>query len=520
MILRKPYAFFIKMFKPIHLLIGVLIGYLIYIENNIYAFLDKNVYTSINYVGQNIKAEYINNGLYIIPIILIVFFIGILSIMFYKKKPVTFYVVSIFSLIAIIVINVYTINFFETLEESIVAIKSVKLIHDLVLISMIIESVLLIFVIIRGVGVNIQKFNFDSDISKIDINESDNEEFEVNIKFNVDSNRRERNRRIRYLKYAYAENKLLVNILIIVFVITIGIVSMFIIKNREIIYSEKEYISTNTSSIMVDNSYILNTSYEGKTITNNYLLVVDLKVKSNYEKSKVYLADFTINIKKTTYTPTNMYNKYLIDLGKGFSDELITQDYSNYLVVYEISPKDINKKITLAYNDGSKVSHIELSPVKENTKANVINADITETLNFQDKLEGISMKINSYEIQDVYALKYRYCITSDDCINSVEYIKPSLDKSYDKTIIKLNVEYQNSSELKASKFYNLLTTFGYVEYKIDNQIKRIKDIEQIVSTKLNEKNTLYIGVNKEIERAEEIKFVFNVRNRKYVYKIK
>ena len=239
MILRKPYAFFIKMFKPIHLLIGVLIGYLIYIENNIYAFLDKNVYTSINYVGQNIKAEYINNGLYIIPIILIVFFIGILSIMFYKKKPVTFYVVSIFSLIAIIVINVYTINFFETLEESIVAIKSVKLIHDLVLISMIIESVLLIFVIIRGVGVNIQKFNFDSDISKIDINESDNEEFEVNIKFNVDSNRRERNRRIRYLKYAYAENKLLVNILIIVFVITIGIVSMFIIKNREIIYSEK-----------------------------------------------------------------------------------------------------------------------------------------------------------------------------------------------------------------------------------------------------------------------------------------
>ena len=295
---------------------------------------------------------------------------------------------------------------------------------------------------------------------------------------------------------------------------------MFIIKNREIIYSEKEYISTNTSSIMVDNSYILNTSYEGKTITNNYLLVVDLKVKSNYEKSKVYLADFTINIKKTTYTPTNMYNKYLIDLGKGFSDELITQDYSNYLVVYEISPKDINKKITLAYNDGSKVSHIELSPVKENTKANVINADITETLNFQDKLEGISMKINSYEIQDVYALKYRYCITSDDCINSVEYIKPSLDKSYDKTIIKLNVEYQNSSELKASKFYNLLTTFGYIEYKIDNRIKRLKDIEQIVSTKLNEKNTLYIGVNKEIERAEEIKFVFNVRNRKYVYKIK
>ena len=33
MILKKPYAFFIKMFKPIHLVISILIAYLIYLDD-------------------------------------------------------------------------------------------------------------------------------------------------------------------------------------------------------------------------------------------------------------------------------------------------------------------------------------------------------------------------------------------------------------------------------------------------------------------------------------------------------
>ena len=309
MILRKPYAFFIKMFKPMHLMIGVLIGYLMVTESKIFSFLDKNLYTTLNLVGQNIKGEYVNNSLFVIPVVLIVLFLAILTIMFNRKKPVTFYVIGIFSSIAILVINNYVSDFFTTVEESIVAVKSVKLIHDLVFISMFIEGVLLVFVIIRGAGVDIRKFNFDSDISKIDIKDTDNEEFEVNIKFNIDKTRRERNKRIRYLKYAYVENRVFVNIGIAIFVFIVGLITFFLINNRTKVYNENEFVSTSTCSIMVDRSYVLNTSYDGNKITDNYLVVVDLKVALNYENAKTYLRDFNIDVKNATYTPTTMYNK-------------------------------------------------------------------------------------------------------------------------------------------------------------------------------------------------------------------
>ena len=106
MILKKPYAFFIKMFKPIHIFLGVLIGYLIYLENSILSFLNNYIYSTDNIVGENIKSSLVNNGLYIIPIIMMLASFIILSIMFKKKKPITFYFFNIFCFIVILVINI------------------------------------------------------------------------------------------------------------------------------------------------------------------------------------------------------------------------------------------------------------------------------------------------------------------------------------------------------------------------------------------------------------------------------
>ena len=147
MILKKPYAFFIKMFKPIHLIMAALVMYLIYLNNKILSFLTEYLHSSINVVGENIKSEIFTNMLYIIPIIIIVLSFVILGIMFKKNKPIKFYFISIFIFIVVIVINFYASNFLGVMEESIVAIKSVKLIHDLVLINVALESFIFIFYI-------------------------------------------------------------------------------------------------------------------------------------------------------------------------------------------------------------------------------------------------------------------------------------------------------------------------------------------------------------------------------------
>ena len=91
MVLRKPYAFFIKMFKPIHILLAIIVAYLIYLENRILLFFNTYIYSSNNVLGQNIKDKFGSSLLYLLPTIIIIFSLIILGIMFRKKKPIVFY---------------------------------------------------------------------------------------------------------------------------------------------------------------------------------------------------------------------------------------------------------------------------------------------------------------------------------------------------------------------------------------------------------------------------------------------
>ena len=514
MILRKPYAFFIKMFKPIHLMLGVLILYLIVLENKIFSFFNTNMYSTNNFVGQDLTGRLVNNGLYYIPILSIVFCILILAVMFNKKKPVTFYVLSIIAFIVVLLMNMYVIGFVKLLEETIVALKEIKLARDLSLITIIIESGLTIIMFIRGIGVNIKKFNFDSDISKIDIKESDNEEFEVDIRFNLDETKKAKNKRLRYLKYTYAEKKLLINIIIVCVCIFIGYITYVIINSGDKIYSENVYTINNNCSMRVNKSYVLNTSYDGTTITDNYLVVVDTSIKLNYNEANVYLKDFVLNIGKRSYFTTTKYNGYIIDLGESFSDKL-TMDYQDYLIVFEIPKSSINSKLVLVYNDGNKLTHVKLNPIK------LENTNEVESFNIGDELQlgSAKFKINEYDIKNYYVINYNYCTNNNYCIPSKEYIKPTINQNYDKSVIKLNIEY--SGDGKLSSFYGLLSTYGQIEYKLDNTTKYQKyNIEKIVSLKGSENGIIYLGVNNEIERATEVYFVFNLRGKKYYYRVK
>jgi len=74
MILKKPYAFFIKMFKPIHIFLSLITLFLINLENNILKFLNSYMHIMDNNVEKNVIESLINNFLYIIPIVIIIFF--------------------------------------------------------------------------------------------------------------------------------------------------------------------------------------------------------------------------------------------------------------------------------------------------------------------------------------------------------------------------------------------------------------------------------------------------------------
>ena len=519
MVFRKPYAFFIKMFKPIHLVMAFIVVYLIYLDSNILRFLNSYINSSTSIVGENIRNDLINIFIYLIPAIIIILSMVILGVMVRKRKPALFYVVNIFAFIVILVINLYTDNFLGVLEKSIVSVRVVKLIHDLVLIDMIIETISFIFLVGRGMGINFKKFGFNSDISKLDISDSDKEEFELDINVDVYESKRKRKENYRNLKYKYLENKFKINLIICVFIILSVVIGIMFLMPKSY-KTEGSVYYINGINIGVDETIILNTDYSGKRITDDYLLVVNTKISSNENNKQVYLEDFNLQIGELTFKATTKYSKYLVDIGNVFDESSLEKDYVNYLFVYEIPEKFITSDMVFIYSGGTDKLKIKLNPRDLNSNEISVSNKLGEEISFIDSIGDVKFKITDYEIKDKFIFEYDYCIKSDDCIRSKEYVKPSIDKNFDKVIMRLSIDYKDNTN-NVKTFYKLFSRYGSIVYTIgDNVYSQNGSFEEIKSSKVSTKGNSYIGINSDIINAESIKLVFNIRNSKYEYILK
>ena len=61
MILKKPYALFIKLFKPLHLILSLVVLYLVSLNNNVLTFLNNYIYSSETVVTQENVDSLISN---------------------------------------------------------------------------------------------------------------------------------------------------------------------------------------------------------------------------------------------------------------------------------------------------------------------------------------------------------------------------------------------------------------------------------------------------------------------------
>ena len=520
MILKKPYAFFIKMFKPIHLILSVMVVYLFYLTNNILIFLNQYIYSSESLISKDLLISLTSKFLYVIPIVIILFFFVLLGIMYKKKKPIIFYLVGIFVFIVILVINIYTGNFLVVISENIVSVRIIKLIHDLILINLILECLFFILLFIRGLGVDFKKFDFSSDISRIQINESDKEEFEVNINIDFNEKRRKKNKKLRDLKYLYFENKFLINIVSIVFLLLMAsIISFVIIKNNKV-NKEGIYYSANSFDFRVNSTVILNEDYKGNKITDNYLIVVDVNIKSKYFENSLYLNDFSLKIENIKIKPTKKYIDYLVDLGVSYDERKLSLEDEDYIFTFEIPEKYINSDMYFSYNSEGNIVDVLVKPKELMSKDVLVTKNINSNIEFDDPLKGVKFNVNSYELSNMFVIDYNYCIKDDDCIPSKEYLKPSIDENYDKVILKLNVNYEQNGVLNVKNFYSLLSNFGGIAYKKNGTWYVTYKFEEITSTKKYLKEDVYIGVHSNVMMADSIKLIFNIRNLKYEYILK
>ena len=532
MILRKPYAFFIKNFKFFHLILCILSGILLYRTSLIYGFLKEFIKTNPNVIGKELTDSLFSNSVYLLITFLILINLIIIIVMIKKTKPYLYYITNIILYISVLIMFISSNKIIHNLEIMLVETKTILAIRDIANIARLLQAVSLVFYLIRATGFDIRKFDFVRDLQKLDISEEDSEEYELAVSFEKNESVRKIKRTIRNLKYYYRENKFVLNTLMVLFLV-FAVITLYTGATKYTkTYEENEFVNVGSFDIGIKNSYIITKDYTNKTIPadDKILVAVNLSIKSSYMRS-IPISRISLSVNNTKYYHQEKYKAKLIDLGKIYKNEIINNEFNDYILVFEIPKEYMKSEMKIKYVDnidsvkGRKVENaitIKISPVNIDSNNQIVkeyqlsNQIDTKETNLSDYL----ITINNYEIKDIYESTYTSCINNNECFDYKEILKPSINEK-PKTILKLDgtISYENKIS-SISNLYDYISVFGTIEYKLNGKrYYETQDFNQLTFNK-TKNDSIYIEVNKDIMNAEEIRLSFNIRNYKYSYVLK
>ena len=337
MIIKKPYVLLIKHFRKIHFILFI-IGLIVYIMHTRLAsfmneFIEYGVYNSFNPIS-----NYITWFSFLIIFILIFFSISLIFLLKKKNKPWKLYLVPAITYIIMILLYCMLISYFNG-YRGVLELSQVKLYDDLILFLNLVQFPCLSLFIIRAIGLDLKKFDFQLDEEYLELDESDKEEIEISIKFDKSSISRGSKRFLRNLNYFYLEHKKIVILVLIVF----GILTLY--KSYNIIFVEHKKYSQNESydasgyTFTINNSYYTDKNYSGEVIGDDIaFVVIDITVKNNGDYRSINLSRFHImNGITNTTEKSNTYSNDFKDIGEVYNGvEIGTGEEKSFIMIFRV----------------------------------------------------------------------------------------------------------------------------------------------------------------------------------------
>ena len=529
MILRKPYAFLIKHFKLIHLIMTLCMGILIYQTNILLEFFNDFLKSSQIIVGTEVANSLFNNYSYILVTAIILISVIVFVLMSFKNKPRLYYVLTILCFSLLIVLYAYSISTINNMQVGLVDERITRAIRDFLNIIFVFQIYAIFISFIRSIGLDVKKFDFNQDVQELNISDKDNEEFEVNVEFDAHTLKRKLRRNYRNLKYYFVENRIVLTIILVIVVLVGGISIAGMLVRNDVSYTTGQVFSPVNYNISILDSYTTKRDYRDNEISNKdeILVAVKLKIKTPNKTSKFIYGKLALQIGDNKYYHTNKYASKLIDIGEIYINQSLTDDYQEFILVYEIPTQLQNKEMTLVYteqivkgmfSDKTDTIKIKINP-KNLDQVNVDNiVEIGQNYIIGDGLlEGHELKINSLEVNDYFNINYNACVRGNECYSFYEIVKPSLSGRSDKGVLKLNMELRTSIPLKLG-VESLITQFAGLEYEIQGIWKKT-NINKLVDNAHKDGN-YYFEIKKEVLEATSLNLVIKVRNDVYKLKIK
>jgi hypothetical protein len=529
-ILRKPYAFLIKNFRLIHILLTILLGYVSFKTANLLGFL--NDYIKNGFYGIDTKIlinDYISLAIFIVIFLIIGISATIFLLMRIKDKPRLFYMINI--LFYIVITILFVMSYFDLVKLAVTEIdpRKIRITRDLLFISSIFQYIMVAVTFFRATGFNIKKFNFQEDIEELNIDVSDDEEFELMVGVDPHAVRTRLRKKLRIVKYVFLENVVVITIAVVVLSMFTG---AYILLNTQVfnkIYQSGDIVRINGFDIKFLNAYQTDKDYRGKIIDNNSsFIIVNVYAKNKYIKDlMVDVKRLKLNINNNKYYATEDYHKYFTDIEiKPFSyQEKSPNSEEQFSLVYKINNRDKNKKIIVEYLtdiEKNKAIRIRIKPNDLSKETRLIsNKKIGSKVSFNESLlKNSFMTINSYEIKDEFIYDYKLCILKE-CSDMKDYISASTLTNYDKTLVQLNINASIDQNLyNKISIGDLIEYYGTFKYVVEGQ-EKTQDVALINRTPINYiGDNVYIEALKELESATSIDLILNIRSKQYIYKIK
>lgn len=500
MILRKPYAFLIKYFKIIHITMFVMFVYFVFALRKIHTFFVGYVKTgSFTYIS-NMARNYISPVLFIFAILIAISAILIFLLMRKKQKPVLFYrILIVYSIFLLVSLTFYT-SFFVSLANTTYAPINVVIYRDIIAFLYYLNFLFVGFTFIRGFGFDIKKFSFDKDKKELNLNEEDNEEFEVGLQLDKENVVAYLNREKRELKYYVKENALVLTIvgIVLLVIISINIYNYFFVTNK--IYKQNDDIIENDVKYHVNNVYVTRHDKYGLLISSNYTFVIVNINIHNLDKTALDKENFRIQIGDNFYYPVYNYYSSFDDLGDGYINKTLKGNTNkDYLLVFRTDKKGIgsDEEIYLEILKSSSNGVYTYNKMLLNSNSYTINSTPLK-MGENITIDGHTMLIESYEFQDKASYHYEETI-GNKTYQFIKNVKPNLND----VLMVLKIKSDDNLPKDFIKNY-----FGLVYDKQELPSNSIELVNQ-------NDDTYYFSVPKRIKLANSLYIRIGTRISEY-----
>lgn len=516
MIFRKPYAFLMKHFKLINLVLLFSILYSLNKVLNLHSFVKDYLNTGIYNVTLTPISNFINKYVYLILVITII----ISGILFYllkrKEKPFTTYAYILAVAFITLILSIYINNYFIYTATKTFNKQMVSLIRDLTLINSFLYYPSILILIIRALGIDLKNFGFYQDKEFIEINENDREEVEVEVTFDKHKYIRLFKNKLRYTKYFILEHVVPISIIFGLVVIFAGFNFYHYLYVENKIYKQNESFTSNYFKMNVNHAYLTDKDYVGNVVSseNRFFIMIELDIENQISDRTFDASRMFLYVDDKYYLPTTRYNNSFSDLGTLYEKdkEFPYRETRKVVLVYEVEKPEENANFLLKYQDivskdkkliRVKVKIQDISSLKEKDSKR-LTEELTVPINEQT---SYTFALSNFEITDIKTY------TTESCSG---YYCPIIEKivesSNNKTLVYAKV---NTESIR--NYLSFLKKYGKIRYKVGD-----KTYTENISFKITNYrgSHIYLEVSNLIKEASNIELVFTVRTYQYIYKIK